>query len=121
MKKFCLSIIAVAGLIAAPFTFADTQSTGGYTSGQVNLVNTAKVSKPGLAAAVAMTGIPATNIIIINFSDYYLHARMFFDSICVSMLRLSDNAARIIFLAIDSLFSTNSLGSGTCNNDCWFL
>lgn len=68
MKKLLLSVTACASLIAASLTFAATPApVDGYTSKQV----------PGTTLPTARSfGGPqnATNIVVINFSKYYIHA-----------------------------------------------
>jgi|GEM_PF-5998072 hypothetical protein len=51
MKKICLSVIAVTGIVLAPFSFAESQAIGGYYSSLQS--QAASTSSPSLAASAA--------------------------------------------------------------------
>jgi hypothetical protein len=77
MKKCYLGIMAVAGLMATSFAFAETQNTAGYVTGQVNLASApVSIAKPGLRAAATVMGMQPTNMVVINFSNYRMHVRI---------------------------------------------
>ena len=67
MKKLLLSVTACVSMIAASFTFANTAPVEGYSSKQV----------PGTSLPTQRSfggPVNATNIVIINFSKYFVHA-----------------------------------------------
>jgi hypothetical protein len=73
MKKLFLRLLAVAALVSAPLAFAetDTRLTGGYIS---TGLPEAKLPLPIQSSLVEP--VNRTNIVIINFSPYYLHAML---------------------------------------------
>ena|SRR3990167_6131349 len=62
MKKICLYVLTLASLLLTSYVFANAPDVAGYKSTVLH----------GKVTAAPMT--QPTNIVIINFSNYYLHA-----------------------------------------------